>query len=88
MNEQEAKEALAHCAVYDFNVDSHFMRRKFDDGNAVVVYKLEPMDQQAGHAIVMQRHKPQGTPQADFYRDVETFKADLAEYMATAQGHE
>lgn len=78
MTEQEAIEAMAYCAIFDFKTESHFMKNEYDSGNAIVVYRLAPMSGYDDHAIVMQFHKKDSqTPKADFYRDVATFKEDL-----------
>lgn len=85
MTEDEAAEAMAYCAVLDFKMESHFMKLEFpNDGvaNALVVYRLNPLGQCEDHAIVMQYHKGTLTqPQADFYRDLNTFKVDMLDII-------
>lgn len=78
MTENEAQQAMAHCAIFDFKVESHFMKMEYDSGNAIVVYRLAPMGGFDDHAVVMQYHKKDSqTPKADFYRDLDQFKQDL-----------
>jgi len=80
MTKDEAKQVLAYCAVLDFEVQSHFMKRVFESGATVVVYSLDPLAADADYAIVMQYHKAKGgQPKADFYRDFEQCKSDMAE---------
>lgn len=82
MTENEAKQAIAYCAVLDFSKESHFMRRLFPDKHEIVVYTIAPLAERGEHAVVMQFHTNSGQPRADFYTEFNSFKEDLGWLVA------
>lgn len=78
MTEDEAQQALAYCAVFDFTAEKHRMKLKCASGNEIVVYSLAPLNVFGNYAILINHRKKRSETQAGYYHDLDQFKIALA----------